>query len=316
MGVLSMCAISMSAVGPFVGGILTGAFGWHSIFTVNIPLALLAILLVLLWIPKDQRPAESMGRLMEEVDLVGIGLFAAFLLSLMIFLLNLSNPIWLALPAAAALCAGLVMHSLRRKQPFIDVRMLAQNRPLVRTYLRAGLVLMMVYCILYGFAQWLESGVGLSEQEAGLVTLPLSVLAAISSLLGTRTKSIRTPFLISIGSGLIGCICLLLVNSETPVWLIAIAVIFFGAPQGMFSTATQAAVYMQAPAEEIGTAAGFQRTAQYVGAIAATSLLGMIYGQHATDKGLHNLAIVMGVISALLFVATVLDRTIPKPANT
>jgi MFS family permease len=315
MGVLSMCAISMSAIGPFVGGVLTGAFGWHSIFTVNIPLALLTILLVLLWVPKDQPRTESMGRrLVEEVDLAGIGLFAAFLLSLMIFLLNLDHPIWLALPAAAILCAGLVMHSLRRQQPFIDVRMLARNRALVRTYLRAGLVLMMVYCILYGFAQWLESAGGFSEQEAGLVTLPMSIIAAISSLAGTRTKSIRTPFLISIGSGLIGCVCLFLVNSETPVWLIAIAVIFFGAPQGMFSTATQAAVYMQAPAEEIGTAAGFQRTAQYVGAIAATSLLGLMYRQHATDGGLHNLALVMSVITALLLIATIFDRTIPLPA--
>lgn len=316
MGVLSMCAISMSAVGPFVGGILTSAFGWHSIFTVNIPLALLTILLAFLWVPKDQQPAESMGRLVAEVDLVGIGLFAAFLLSLMIFLLNLDHPIWLALPAAAVLCVGVVMHSLQRKRPFIDVRMLARNRALVRTYLRAGLVLMMVYCILYGFAQWLESAAGLSGEEAGLVTLPMSIVAAISSLVGTRTKSIRTPFLISIGSGLAGCICLLLMNSETPVWLIALAAIFFGAPQGMFSTATQAAVYMQAPAEEIGTAAGFQRTAQYIGAIAATSLLGLMYGQHATNGGLHALALVMSVLSALLFVATTLDRTIPRPENT
>ena len=316
MAVLSLCGFSMAAVGPFFGGVLTGTFGWHSIFTVNIPLALLTILLVFLWIPKDQPSAGSLGRLVEEVDLAGMGLFAAFLLSLMIFLLNFNHPIWLALPAATVLCVGLVMHSLRRSQPFIDLRMLARNRALVLTYLRGGLVLMMVYCILYGFAQWLESACGLSEREAGLVTLPMSVMAAVSSLVGTRTKSLRTPFLISIGSGLVGCICLLLVNSETPVWLVAIAVIFFGALQGMFSTATQAAVYMQAPAEDIGTAAGFQRTAMYVGAIAATSLLGLVYGQHATDKGLHDLALVMCVISAVLFVATMFDRTIPRPVNT
>lgn len=160
-----------------------------------------------------------------------------------------------------------------------------------------------------------NSAGGLSEQTVGLVTLPMSIAAAISSLAGTRMKSIRMLFLISIGSGLIGCICLLLVSSETPVWLIAITMIFFSAPQGMFFTANQAAVYVQAPAEEIGTAAGFQRTAQYVGAIAATSLLGLLYGQHATDGGLHALALVMCVISVPLFVATIFDRTIPRPAS-
>jgi hypothetical protein len=44
---------------------------------------------------------------------------------------------------------------------------------------------------------------------------------------------------------------------------------FFGLPQGTFSTATQAAIYIQAPAEQIGAAAGLQLTAQYIGAIAA-----------------------------------------------
>ncbi len=71
---------------------------------------------------------------------------------------------------------------------------------------------MMVYCVLYGFAQWLESAVGLNEEEAGLVTLPMSIFAAISSLVGTRTKSIRTPFIVSISSALVGCICLFLVD--------------------------------------------------------------------------------------------------------
>jgi sugar phosphate permease len=82
----------------------------------------------------------------------------------------------------------------------------------------------------------------------------------------------------------------------------------------MFSTATQAAVYLQAPADEIGTAAGLQRTAGYLGAIAATSLLGALYGKTASDHGLHSVAIVMSVLSACLFVATIFDRTIPRIA--
>lgn len=315
LGMLSMSGVATLAVGPFLGGVLTSAFGWHSIFTVNVPLALGTMALVLLWVPKDERPAAHTTRLLEELDLAGIGWFTAFLLSLMIFVMNLHHPVWIALPISIISCAGLIMHSLRRRQPFIDVRMLVRNRALAVTYLRAGAVLMMVYCILYGFAQWLESAAGFSEKQAGLVTIPMSIVAAVSSVVGTRTKSIRTPFLISIGSGLIGCIGLLLLNSSTPAWLIATAVVFFAALQGMFSTATQSAVYMQAPAEEIGTAAGLQRTAQYLGAIAATSLLGLVYGQHATDEGLHHLALTMGVLSAVLFIATIFDRTISRPSN-
>ena len=314
MGVLSFAGVATTAIGPVLGGLLTGLFGWHSIFTVNLPLSLLAMGLTVLWTPKDQPRTASFAHLMAELDLLGIGLFGAWLLSLMLFLMNLDHPIWWALLVSAAFGIVLVAHSLRHAQPFIDVRMLARNRPLTLTYLRIAAILLIVYCVLYGFAQWLESGAGFTSTQAGLITLPMSAVAALASLAGARTKSIRTPFIISAATSLFGCVGLFLIGHQTPVWVIAMAVMLFGLPTGMASTATQAAVYIQAPASEIGTASGLQRTATYIGAITATSLLGFVYGQHATDHGLHRLAIVMGVLSAVLVVATILDRTLPRMA--
>lgn len=312
MGFLSLSAIATMAIGPVIGGLLTAAFGWHSIFTVNLPLAVVAITLVLLWAPHDEpRPAGSWTRLVQEVDLMGIALFAATLLSLMVFLMNLNSVLWPALAVAAVFAPLFVLHSLRKKQPFIDVRMLVRNRPLLMTYLRMFVVFMIIYSIFYGFAQWLESSVGLSSAMAGLVTLPMSAAAAISSMTGVRTKGLRVPFLVSIGAALVGCASLLLLGRASPVWAISLAFLFFGLPQGLFSTATQAAIYVQAPPEEIGAASGLQRTAGYLGAIMAASLLALMYGHRATDAGLHQLAIILGVASAAVFVATLFDRTIP-----
>src|SRR5262249_56210231 len=113
------------------------------------------------------------------VGVAGIGLFAAFLLSLMAFLMNQkTGPLWLALAGSAVFSAALVWHSLRRRQPFLDVRMLARNWPLTMTYLRAAAISMIVFSVYYGFAQWLQSAVGYSSAGAGLVTLPMSVVAA------------------------------------------------------------------------------------------------------------------------------------------
>ncbi len=244
-----------------------------------------------------------------------MGFFTAFLLSLMVFLMDLKNrPQWLALSGAIVFGTLLVGHSLRRRQPFIDVRMLVRNSPLTVTYLRAAAASLIVFCVYFGFAQWLQSAAGLSSARAGLVTLPMSVVAAVSSLTGVRTKGLRAPFLASIGSALLGCICLSWVDSTTPIWLAAVAVMFFGVPLGTFSTATQAAVYLQSPEGAIGAAAGLQRTAQYMGASAAASLLAFIYGQRATDHGLHQLSIVIGAVSAFVLIATVFDRTIPRLA--
>ena len=312
MGFLSLAALSTAAIGPLLGGVLTGTLGWHSIFLVNVPLALVTALLVLLWTPKDQVRRAGFARVLKELDLGGIGLFAAFLLCLMIFLMHPGRPLWVALLGAAALGVALGIHSLRTKQPFIDVRMLAGNSPLTLTYLRAGVLLTIVYCIIYGFAQWLESAAGFTSSEAGLMMLPISVVGVLSSLAGARTKGIRAPILVSIGSALLGCVCLVFVDHATPTWIIAVVVMLFGLPQGLFSTATQAAVYIQAPADAIGTAAGLQRTAGYMGAIAATSLLALMYGQRATDHGFHSLAVVLGVLSASLLIVTIFDRTLPR----
>ena len=314
MSFLSLAALSSAAIGPLLGGVLTGAFGWHSIFLVNVPLALIAVCLVLLWTPKDEpRPADSRG-VFKELDLLGIVLFAAFLLCLMIFLMNLTRPIWWALSGAAMLGAVLGIHSLRTRQPFIDIRLLANNGALTVTYLRVGVMLMIVYSILYGFAQWLESAVGFTSSQAGLMMLPLSVAGAVASLAGGRTKGIRAPILMSIAAALLGCICLFFVDHTTPAWLVAAIVTLFGIPQGLFSTATQAAIYIQAPADGIGTAAGLQRTFGYMGAIAATSLLALMYGQRATDHGFHHLAIVLGASTAVLLALTLIDRTLPRGA--
>src|ERR1700722_16314332 len=149
--------------------------------------------------------------------------------------------------------------------------------------------MVVTYCVFYGFAQWVESAVGLSTSMAVPVTLPMSIIGTISSLTGVHSNGLRAPFLVSIGAQLVGCIALYFVDSHTSIWLIAGAVMFFGIPTGTFSTASQTAIYILTPAEEIGAAAGLQRTAGYIGAIAAASLLAFVYGQHASDHGLHTL---------------------------
>ena len=312
MGALSFAGIATTAFGPLLGGLLTGSFGWHAIFTINVPLAFLTACLVTLWVPKDDPRTASFSRLVQEVDLPGVAVFSVALILLMTFLMNLDHPLWWTLPASAAFWIGFVIHSLKRSQPFVNVRMLAKNLPLTITYLRIMLFLMITYCVLYGFAQWLEGSAHYSASAAGLMTLPMSILAGICSLLAARTKGLKSPFVISAVGGLIGCACLTFIHGDSPIWFVAAAAMFFGIPMGMTSTATQAAIYVQAPASEIGTAAGLQRTFAYVGAIFAASLLGIVFGHKPSDSGIHALAIVMGCVSAFLLIFTFFDWTLPK----
>ncbi|WP_235469795.1 MFS transporter [Streptomyces platensis] len=318
LGRLSLAALGSAAVGPALGGLLAATAGWRTVFAVNIPLALLALFGALAWLPadrKDRAGGPAKGAPAGGLDPVGMLLFAAVLTCTMFFLLDLAHPQW-PLPAAAAGLAGvLVWWQLRRPEPFLDLRMLARNGPLVRTYLRHGLAYLVIYCVLYGFSQWLEEGPGFSSFQAGLIMLPMSAAAACCSLAGARTKGIRAPLTVAAGALAAGSAVFLLLQGSSPLFALLCAGVLFGIPQGLAATGNQAAVYAQAPDGGVGAAAGLQRTAQYLGAITAAGLIGLLYGAHASDAGLHGIAVTGVVLGLLLLALTLADRSL-RPGAT
>lgn len=335
LGLLSLAGLSSAAVGPVLGGVLAATLGWRAVFAVNVPLAAVGFVLAALWLPGGRAtaapgplpaprdaarpapqpptqpvPAPPPRKSTADLDPVGLVLFAAVLTALMLFLMRLDAPPWPLLALAVVLGAALTRWELRRTAPFLDLRMLARNRGLSLTYLRHGLTYLVIYCVMYGYAQWLEEAHGMSSADAGLVMLPMSVAAMATSLLGARTKGIRAPLTVAAVLLAGGGVVLLAAGHTTPAFALAAAGALFGLPQGLASTANQAAVYAQAPPGETGSAAGLQRTAQYLGAITAAALIGLFYGQRATDSGLHAMALTSGLLAVAVLLLTVLDRSL------
>ncbi|UKY53620.1 MFS transporter [Streptomyces inhibens] len=312
LGRLSLAALGSAALGPALGGLLAATAGWRAVFAVNIPLALLALIGAFAWLPADRKHAHTARTEpgSGSLDPLGIALFAATLTCAMFFLLRLAAPPWPLLAPAGGLAAVLVWWQLRHPEPFIDLRMLARNRALVLTYLRHGLTYLVIYCVLYGFSQWLEEAHGYSSFHAGLIMLPMSGAAAFCSIAGARTKGIRAPLTVAAACLAVGSAVFLLLQSTGPLIVLLCAGALFGIPQGLASTGNQAAVYAQAPADGVGAAAGLQRTAQYLGAITASGLIGLLYGQRASDSGLHEIALIGVVLGLPLLVLTLADRTL------
>jgi MFS family permease len=321
LGVLSLAALSSAAIGPTLGGFLTGAAGWRAVFLVNVPLALIGIVLCLLFVERDE-PREA-GAKGASIDLLGIGLFAGAVVAAMLFGMSLKrDPHWWLAPVAVVLFTALIVHSRRPDvaEPFLDIRMLATNRALSATYARFGLTCLLTYAVFYGYAQWMEDALGYTATEAGIATLPLSITAAVATLVSGRTKTLRAPLAFAAFGLLAGYIGLLLLGDGASRLGIATVGVVFGVAQGTNSVANQAAVYEQSPASEIGTTSGLQRTAGYLGAVGASSLLGFFYGKRASSEGLHSLALTMVVLSALLCAGTLLDPSLhlvkkPQPAT-
>nr|WP_245574142.1 MFS transporter [Amycolatopsis nigrescens] len=311
LSVLSICSQTIMVVGPTLGGALIGLAGWPAIFAVNVPLAGLALLFTLLWVPKDARSSEA--RPHGRIDLLGIALFSLTLLAVLLYLMHPGIGD-LYLPAVAVLLgAAFVRVELRSRAPFLDLRMLARNGPLLRTYLRQSLAYLVVYAIMFGYVQWLESGRGLTEAAAGALLLPMSGVAVLAAAASGRGRGIRLRLLLTAGGLVCGSVLLIFVGHGTPIGLLIGVAALFGIAQGLTSVTNQATLYTQAPAEQMGTASGLFRTAQYLGAIAAATLIALCFGPHAGDAGLHELGIALTVVSAILLAVTVFDRGLKKP---
>lgn len=299
-----------------LGGVLAGAFGWRALFLVNVPLALITFVLTLRGVPRDNpAPRRDLKGLVAAIDLPGIVLFAGTVASLLVFLADLGQPQWWLAAVVLALGTALILWERRANRPLIDVRMLARNRPLQRTYLRQMLVGLGIYTALYGTSQWMEQSAGLSPSAVGLVLLPLSGLSIVIARVVSNKGWVRVPLVLAgVALMMTAAVMLLITHKSGGLVLIGMSLLF-GFSNGFSGFANQAALYVQTPAGDIAVASGLYRTFGYIGAIFSASLISITFGGAATDSGFHTLGWVIGGIGAAVLVLTLIDSAIPRLAN-
>lgn len=316
-GVLTALAVAnqtIAVVGPLLGGLLIGAGGWRATFALNVPLAVAAVLLGLWRLPKSAGTGESpqRGRIAAQLDLPGMGLFAAMLVALLLFLMNLHLSDWYLLAIAAAAGALFTVRELRAAIPFIDLRVLGGNTPLVATYGRALVAYVVSYAFLYGFSQWTEESYGLSPFHAGLVQIPMFLMAIGVSVLTGRRPGVRGKLLVGAVGQIVACLLILTLTGTSALWTLLLVALIFGVPQGLNSLALQNSVYFQADPERTASSAGLLRTFAYIGSMVASSATAASFGQRADTGGVHQLAWVMLGAGVLYLLLTVFDRTLGR----
>jgi MFS family permease len=316
LGALQIAGTVTAAIGTPLGGVLVQLFGWRAAFWINVPVAVVALLMALGWLPADPPAAgpRTAREVATRIDLIGIAAFAATMAALLLFLDGLPAADWAVLAVAVVLAVALVAWELRASRPFIDVRLLARRPALSRTYLRFALVALVAYTVLYGLTQWAEAGHGLSALDAGLL-LPMSGLSALLSQPISRRNLIRGPLLGAAISGGVGAVGVLLLTSATPVAWIAVVTLVFGVTLATFAVGNQTALYTQADGDQIATAAGLLRTFGYLGSIGSSALISVFFRTGASDHGLHTLAAIMIGVSLVALVFTLADRQLPGRAG-
>jgi len=266
------------ALGPVLGGALVEGIGWRSVFWVNVPVGLAAILLTARFVP------ESRAQHARRPDVVGQILVLALLACLTYGIIEAPSAGWLSAQTlglfalAGVAAAALIAYEPRREDPLIELRFF-RSAP----FSGATLIAVSAFVGLSGFlflnTLYLQQARGLSPLEAGLYLLPMAAITVVVGPLSGRVvgRVGARPSLVLGGAGL--CLGALMLTGLTPTtptaWLFAAYVVFgigFGAVNPPI---TNTAVSGMPPAQA-GVAAAVASTSRQVGASLGIAIIGAV----------------------------------------
>jgi EmrB/QacA subfamily drug resistance transporter len=304
---LTVPALVGPVLGPPLGGFLTTYFSWRWIFWINIPVALVGIVLVTRLIP-DTRESTPRTFDMRGFFLIGPGL-SLFLTGVTLMGLGLlDRDLVVLITLSGAVLLGLyVWHAFRVPQPIIDLRLLA-----IPTY-RAGVVGGFLFRTGLGAGPFLlpllfQTGFGMTAFQSGLMTFATGIgamfmktqAAAIIRRYGFKRVLLANAVISSLFAALPS-----LFVSSTPALLIVGLFLVGGLSRSLQFTSVNTLAYADVPPERLSRATSFAAALQELSGsvgvtIAAMGLQGMQYlrGGSAIDAAhFPPVFILIGLVS-------------------
>jgi len=279
----AIVGVSM-ALGPIVGGALTESVGWRSVFWVNIPIGIAAIVLTAVFVP------ESKAATRRLFDPIGQGLVVVALVALIYGLIEASRVGWgssliVGLFALAVIAVVLlVRHAKRSDHPFVDVRFFG-SVPFSSATITAVLGFASYGAFLFVNALYLQDVRGLSALTTGVYMLPLALTTLVCSLLSGRMvgRFGTRPSLVIAGSMLtLSGLSLTTLTAATSDARLLLSYVLFGLGFGMINAPITTTAVSGMPLSQAGVAAAFASTSRQVGVSVGVALAGTVAGVGAS----------------------------------
>jgi MFS transporter, DHA2 family, multidrug resistance protein len=267
---------AIAALGPLISGALLTQFDWGSVFAVTLPLAVLALVLALRFVPahvnETSEPVDNLGGILSIV------LVAALVLAINIAPLPNAGALTLGL-AVLALAAGIafVLRQRRAASPLYDLEV--ASRPTFWVAACAGII---VFGTLMGAMfvgqQFLQDVLSYSTLEAGLAILPAAafmVLVAPRSAKLVEARGARFTLLVGYAFCLLGFLTMLLLWKEgIPYWKVGLGYAFIGIGVGFAGTPASHSLTSSVPVDRAGMASGTADLQRDLGGAIMQSILG------------------------------------------
>ncbi len=301
----------VAIAGPLAGGWIVDQFSWRWVFTLNVPLVVCTLPLILAAVPPSQPVA---GR---RVDVLGAGLGAAGLGAFVFALIEQPNYGWtspvIAIPlvAGVAFFAAFLAHERRAAQPMLKLELFSRRNFAVgnlETFgMYAGIAVLFFYLTIY-----LQQVAGYTALESGLTTVPVTLaMFALSRRFGALADRFGPRLFMGAGPLIAAAGVLMLVRvGEHVSYLkdLLPALLIFALGLSLTVAPLTAAVLADADEEDAGIASAINNAVSrvaglvgvaFVGIVVANTLVGDTFATNSESvRAFHEVSVICAALLA------------------
>lgn len=293
MGIVGSVWGISSIVGPLLGGLILTYLKWSFLFYINVPVAVVAIVLVLKFFKFDEQPSKT------KLDVKGLLLFYAFLICLIIGftiggLLSIGAYI-----VAIILLVIFIRFELNVQTPFIPIRSFNKKIGITMGTDMVYAMLLMGTNIFLPF--YLQTEKGLSPLLSGLTTFSISVFWLTSTFILKRVEqrfTVKQVYQLSFFYMMLGAAIILFTES---VIAVTIGCIFLGLSYGTVFTKNVVTIQESAAPHELGSMMSAYSLLKFIGSTTGSVVMSFVYYSNVLHN-IHNNMAVMVIIALLLIV--------------
>ncbi|MER5423131.1 MFS transporter [Streptosporangium roseum] len=263
--------------GPTLGGFLLEHYWWGSIFLLNVPIAVVAIVAAVLLMPETRGPAR-------KLDPVGVLLSTVGMSALVFVVISApgkgwtSSPVLVAAALAVLALGGFVLWERRAEQPMLPLE-LFRDRNFSGSSFSIVLMSFGTGALLLMLTQYLQFVLGYGPMRAGLALLPYAVAAALFNGVGAglgQKVSNRTLVALGLAVMALGFGVLAFMTADTGYGLMITGLMLMGVGGGLAGPAAYATLMGAVPSEHAGVGSALNDTVQQVGMALSVAVLGSV----------------------------------------
>jgi EmrB/QacA subfamily drug resistance transporter len=266
------------AVGPILGGVLLQHFWWGSVFLVNAPVVVLALVAGYLLVPDSKDP--NAGKLDPLGSLLSIAGLAVLLWAVIEGPSNGwgSAPVLTGFVVGGAVLVGFFVWELHCSNPMLDVHFFENPR-----FSAASGAITLAFLALFGtiflLTQYTQQVLGYSTVEAGAVFLPQSIVLMIFAPMSTRwVRKFGNKAVVATGLFILASALALMATFQTDSaawWVIAVTALSALGMAHVVAPATES-IMGSLPRAKAGVGSAMNDTTRQVGGAVGVALLGSI----------------------------------------